>query len=165
MLGAVDVPCPLPTAIHQQLRSVPSHPSQAWVRRWCLVSGSARRSVVPMRSLRTICSGLWRFLVAMILSSFPENVGRKTLISHGSTDRGRANLSLHSAAPLQSRLPYTCLLSFPPRALVPTRLAKLTTRCPSRPGIIPLPRQDTACTECSESGRLGAGNGMRLPTR
>jgi hypothetical protein len=41
--------------------------------------------------LRTICSGLCRFLVAMILLSLPaHNVGRKTLISRGSTDRGQA---------------------------------------------------------------------------
>ncbi|WP_264002708.1 MULTISPECIES: hypothetical protein, partial [Mycobacterium avium complex (MAC)] len=41
--------------------------------------------------LRTICSGLCRFLVAMILSSLPaQKVGRKTLIRHGSTDRGQA---------------------------------------------------------------------------
>ena len=164
------LPSPRPSVVstttHQTTKPQVNTPTRQHNRgNFGLVSGSARRSVVPMRSLRTICSGLWRFLVAMILSSFPENVGRKTLISHGSTDRGRANLSLHSAAPLQSRLPYTCPLSFPPRSLVPTRLAKLTTRCPSRPGIIPLPRQDTACTECSESGRLGAGNGMRLPTR
>jgi hypothetical protein len=28
-----------------------------------------------------------------------------------------------------------------------------------------LPRRDTTCTECSEIGRLGAGNATRLPTR
>ncbi|MGV7879327.1 hypothetical protein PJN94_18990, partial [Mycobacterium kansasii] len=42
-------------------------------------------------SLRTICSGLCRFLVAMILLSLPaHSVGCKTLISHGPTDRGQA---------------------------------------------------------------------------
>ncbi|MFP1155796.1 hypothetical protein ACK280_27705, partial [Mycobacterium sherrisii] len=40
-------------------------------------------------------SGLCRFLVAMILSSLPaHNLGRKTLISHGSTDRGQVNLAV-----------------------------------------------------------------------
>ncbi|MGV7266710.1 hypothetical protein PJJ81_13220, partial [Mycobacterium kansasii] len=43
-------------------------------------------------SLRTICSGLCRFLVAMILLSLPaHSVGCKTLISHGPTDRGQAS--------------------------------------------------------------------------
>jgi hypothetical protein len=46
--------------------------------------------------LRTICSGLCRFLVAMILLSLPaHNVGRKTLISRGSTDRGQATCLLN----------------------------------------------------------------------
>jgi hypothetical protein len=41
--------------------------------------------------LRTICSGLCRFLVAMILSSLPaHDVGHKTLTSPGPTDRGQA---------------------------------------------------------------------------
>jgi hypothetical protein len=44
--------------------------------------------------LRTICSGLCRFLVAIILSSLPAHtVGHKTLISHGSTDRGQARFA------------------------------------------------------------------------
>jgi hypothetical protein len=42
-------------------------------------------------SLRTICLGLCRFLVAMILSSLPAHVmGQKTPISHGSPDRDQA---------------------------------------------------------------------------
>src|SRR3954471_16053470 len=53
-----------------------------------LPSASSRSAAT---SLRTICSGLCRFLVAMILSSLPAHiVGRQTLINHGSTDRGQA---------------------------------------------------------------------------
>ncbi|WP_218832332.1 hypothetical protein, partial [Mycobacterium intracellulare] len=56
-------------------------------------------------SLRTICSGLCRFLVAMILLSLPAHVvGCKTLISHGSTKRGQAT-SLCKAFALQKGQP------------------------------------------------------------
>jgi hypothetical protein len=42
--------------------------------------------------LRTTCSGVCRFLVAMILSSLPaHNVGHKTLTHPGLTDWGQAN--------------------------------------------------------------------------
>lgn len=45
-------------------------------------------------NLRTTCSAVCRFLVVMILSSLPgHNVGRKTLICPGSTNRGQANLT------------------------------------------------------------------------
>src|SRR6185295_13027772 len=55
-----------------------------------LPSASSRSAAI---SLRTTCSGLCGFLVAMILSSLPAHiVGRKTLISHGSTDRGQASV-------------------------------------------------------------------------
>jgi hypothetical protein len=45
--------------------------------------------------LRTICFGLCRFLVAMILSSLPaHNAGRKTLTTPGPTNRGQAKRSV-----------------------------------------------------------------------
>ncbi len=43
-------------------------------------------------SLRTTCSGVCFFLVAMLMSSLPaHNVGRKTLKRPGSTSRGQAS--------------------------------------------------------------------------
>src|SRR6202011_3555149 len=42
-----------------------------------------------------ICSGLCRFLVAMILPSLSDHhAGRKTLISHGPINRGPASISI-----------------------------------------------------------------------
>src|SRR5213593_227273 len=47
-------------------------------------------------SLRTTCSGVCFFLVAMLMSSLPaHNVGRKTLKRPGSTSRGQATWSKH----------------------------------------------------------------------
>jgi hypothetical protein len=50
-------------------------------------------------SLRTTCSGVCFFLVAMLMSSLPaHNVGRKTLKRPGSTSRGQATCDRNRSA-------------------------------------------------------------------
>ncbi len=65
------------------------------VHRWvtAAVSSPSTSSRSAAISLHAIHSGLCRFLIAMILSSLPaHNMGRKTPMSHASTDRGRATV-------------------------------------------------------------------------
>src|ERR1700737_3941553 len=53
-----------------------------------------RRSEVGQQPI-AICSGLCRFLFAMILPSLSgHHAGRKTLISHGPINRGPASISI-----------------------------------------------------------------------
>ena len=57
-------------------------------------------------SLRTTCSGVCFFLVAMLMSSLPaHNVGRKTLKRPGSTSRGQATSVCSPARTRHQRLP------------------------------------------------------------
>jgi hypothetical protein len=73
-----------------------------------LPSFNSRSAVI---SLRTTCSGLCLFLVAMILSSLSTHVvGRKTLIRPGLTDRGQAkNIKQRKSVRTDVRIRERCL--------------------------------------------------------
>ncbi len=71
------------------------------VHRWvtAAVSSPSTSSRSAAISLHAIHSGPCRFLIAMILSSLPaHNMGRKTPMSHASTDRGQASSGYPSRA-------------------------------------------------------------------
>lgn len=66
------------------------HPELAAHRRQVVSSASSRSADV---NFRTICSGLWRFLVAMIIEPSGPLPGSQTLTRRGPSNRGQATAS------------------------------------------------------------------------
>jgi hypothetical protein len=102
-----------------------------------LPSFSIRSAVA---SLRTTCSGVCFFLVAMLMSSLPaHNVGRKTLKRPGSTSRGQATTSVSpSNVSGQSHINETkhrlrCLISMRPSCLTSVRFLSRMSETPHLP--------------------------------